>query len=68
MNSLYPQPDCGDRSRVAATPSAPDPTINKAEIDYLVQLFRVQTEFLRRSGQLMVDRVPTEHQPDLPPG
>ena len=66
MNSLYPECDSIARAPQPMPPLSPDPNQTKAEIDYLVELFRVQTECLKRTGHPLADAVPAGHQPDLP--
>jgi len=64
MNSLYPDPD---QSATCGFPAVvPDPKQTKAEIDYLIEVFRTQTESLKKTGRLAENNVPRDFQPDLP--
>ena len=64
-NSLYPEHD-GSPAAPPIVSIVPDPKQTKAEIDYLVELFRTQTECLRKKGQSLGRCVPSDFQPDLP--
>ena len=65
MNSLYPGCEPSVRAPRVLVPTTPDPNQTKAEIEYLVESFRVQTEYLKRTGRLVAGPVPAA-QPDLP--
>ena len=64
-NSLYPEHD-GSTAVPSVVPIVPDPKQTKAEIDYLVEVFRAQTECLRKTGQSLSSNIPSAFQPDLP--
>ena len=64
MNSLYPDSNESVTSDFPVV--VPDPKQTKAEIDYLIEVFRTQTECFKKTGRSSESNVPRDFQPDFP--
>ena len=64
MNSLYPDDNLPYGRGIP--PATPNVRHAKAEIEYLVEVFRMETESLKKTGQPVGRNVPIDFQPDLP--
>ena len=64
MNSLYPD---SDQTKGDTMPMiTPDAKQTLAEIEYLVEIFRRNTESLQKTGRAAEENVPHDFQPDFP--